>query len=163
MRAQAFAWVTWIDMSTSTRTARLFLTAGAIATAAALSGCYVVPLQPQPTVVHVAPPALAAPPAPITFTARLYPANDAATVYGTVMASVTNDLNGRGYFTTNINGEMFSGEATRIGNAAHEGQANGAGNRGSYISCRYTMSSPTLGTGNCRLNNGAAFSMHVGG
>jgi len=150
-------------MSTSTRTTRLFFASGAIATATALSGCYVVPLQPQPTVVHVAPPAPAAPPAPITFTARLYPANDAATVYGTVMASVTNDLNGRGYFTTNINGEMFSGEATRIGNAAHEGQANGAGNRGSYISCRYTRSSPTLGTGSCRLNNGAQFSMHVGG
>jgi len=149
-------------MSTSTRTTRLFLVAGAIAVAAALTGCYVVPLQPQPAMVHVAP-SPPAPPVPVTFTARLYPANDAATVYGTVIASVTNDLNGRGYFTTNINGENFTGEATRIGKAAHEGQANGAGNRGSFISCRYTMSSPTLGTGNCRLNNGAAFSMHVGG
>jgi hypothetical protein len=149
-------------MSNSLRTTRAFLAAGAIAAAAALTGCYVVPLQPQPALVHAAPVPMA-PPAPITFTARLYPANDSATVYGTVMASVTNDLNGRGYFTTSINGEMFSGEATRIGNAAHEGQANGAGNRGSYISCRYTMNSPTLGTGNCRLNNGAAFSMHVGG
>jgi hypothetical protein len=25
------------------------------------------------------------------------------------------------------------------------------------------MNSPTLGSGNCKLNNGAAFTMHVGG
>ena len=78
------------------------------------------------------------------------------------MASVTNDLNGRGYFSTNINGESFSGEATRVAGSSRDGVANGAGQRGSYINCRYTMNSPTLGTGTCRLSNGAVFSMHVG-
>ena len=73
------------------------------------------------------------------------------------------DLNGRGHFTTNISGENFSGEATRVAGSAREGLANGAGTRGSYINCRYTMNSPALGTGSCRLSNGAVFTMHVGG
>ncbi|WP_233259615.1 hypothetical protein [Ramlibacter sp. WS9] len=130
-------------------------------TSAVLAGCYVVPLQHQTphTVVHVPAPA----PAPVTFSARLYPANDMAAVHGTVMAVVTNDLNGRGHFTTNINGESFSGEATRVAGSARDGLANGAGSRGSYINCRYTMNSPALGTGSCRLSNGAVFTMHVGG
>ena len=98
----------------------------------------------------------------MTFSARLYPANDAASSYGTVMAVVTNDLNGRGHFTTNINGESFSGEATRVAGSSRDGLANGAGSRGSYINCRYTMNSSTLGTGNCRLSNDAVFTMHVG-
>ena len=89
-------------------------------------------------------------PGPVTFSARLYPANESAAVYGTVMASVTNDLNGRGHFSTNINGESFSGEATRVAGSSRDGVANGAGQRGSYINCRYTMNSPTLGTGTCR-------------
>lgn len=134
----------------------------AIAGAATLTGCYVVPIQPphsQPATVYVTP----VPPASVTFAARLYPANDAASGYGMVGAVVTNDLNGRGTFTTNINGESFTGEATRVaGSSSREGVANGAGNRGSYISCRYQMNSSTLGTGQCKLSNGALFTMHVG-
>ncbi|MBI2770830.1 MAG: hypothetical protein HYX47_14485 [Burkholderiales bacterium] len=133
--------------------------AAAVAATAMLTGCYVVPVQsPAPQVVHVP----MAPAEPLTFAARLYPANDAASAYGMVMAVVTNDLNGRGRFTTNINGESFSGEATRVAGGNRDGIANGAGNRGSYINCRYTMNSATLGTGNCRLSNGALFTMHVG-
>lgn len=98
----------------------------------------------------------------MTFTARLYPANDIASAYGMVSAVVTNDLNGHGTFSTAINGENFTGEATRTAGSAHGGQANGAGNRGSYINCRYQMNSTTLGTGQCRMSNGALFSMHVG-
>lgn len=126
---------------------------------AGLTGCYVVPLQPQPTVVHMPAP----PPSPLTFSARLYPANDAAAAYGAVTAVVTNDLNGRGHFSTNISGESFSGEATRVAGSSREGLANGTGNRGGFITCRYTMNSQTMGTGTCRLTNGAAFTMHVGG
>lgn len=139
--------------------------AAAVLGAVALTGCYVVPVQPgHPPVtsstVYVTP----AIPASTTFTARLYPANDAAKVYGMVGAVVTNDMNGRGTFTTNINGESFTGEATRIaGSSTREGVANGSGNRGSYISCRYQMNSSTLGTGQCKLSNGAQFTMHVGG
>ena len=144
------------------RAARRLALLAAAASAAALTGCYVVPIQPphsQPAAVYVTP----LPPASVTFAARLYPANEAASSYGMVGAVVTNDLNGRGTFSTVINGESFSGEATRLaGSSAREGVANGAGNRGSYISCRYQMNSNTLGTGQCKLSNGAVFTMHVG-
>ena len=143
--------------------ARVAALTGVVLATAALAGCYVVPIQPPhssvPPAVYVSP----APPASVTFAARLYPANDAAAAYGMVGAVVTNDLNGRGTFTTNINGESFAGEATRTaGSSSREGVANGAGSRGSYISCRYQMNSNTLGTGQCKLSNGALFTMHVG-
>jgi hypothetical protein len=135
----------------------------ALLASAALAGCYVVPMAPPASVpgpTAIVPMAL---PAPVTFAARLYPANDLAAGYGMVSAVVNNDLNGRGYFSTNIGGESFAGEATRAAGSQKDGLANGAGNRGGYISCRYTMNSATLGSGNCRLNNGAVFTMHVGG
>ena len=145
------------------RLARRVALMGAVLGAGALAGCYVVPIQParepvQPSAVYVAPPA-----ASVTFTARLYPANQAASAYGMVGALVTNDLNGRGTFSTVINGESFTGEATHAAsNASREGIANGSGNRGGYITCRYQMNSATMGTGQCRLSNGAQFTMHVG-
>ena len=136
--------------------------AGLLAATAALGGCYVVPLQPQPaSVIHYPAPA-PMPPAQLTFSARLYPANEAAAPYGMVMAVVTNDMNGRGRFSTNIGGENFAGEATRMAGSAREGLANGTGSRGGFISCRYTMNSDTMGTGSCRLASGATFTMHVG-
>ena len=135
----------------------------ALLASAALAGCYVVPMAPATSVPGPTAPVVMAPPAPITFAARLYPANDLAASYGMVSAVVNNDLNGRGYFSTNIGGEAFAGEATRVAGSQKDGLANGSGNRGGYISCHYTMNSPSLGTGNCRLNNGAVFTMHVGG
>jgi len=150
---------------TSSRLMHGLTLAGLLASTAGLSGCYVVPVdprQPPASVVHIPAPAPQAPPQPVTFAARLYPANDAAASYGMVSAIVTNDLHGRGTFSTAINGENFSGEATRTGAYSKEGVANGAGNRGSYLSCHYQMNSPTLGTGTCRLSNGAQFTMHVG-
>lgn len=136
------------------------------AVVASLAGCYVVPVDPrtgQPVPVASAAP-VAAPAAaqPVTFPVRLYPANEQAGGYGVINASVTNDLHGRGNFNANINGESFVGEATRKPGFKREGQANGAGNRGSYLSCEYVMNTATLGAGTCRLNNGAVFSMHVG-
>lgn len=76
--------------------------------------------QPQPpvTTVYVTPAAPAPAPSTMTSLARLYPANDVAAAYGVVNAAVTNDLNGRGVFTTNINGETFNGEATRVGSGS---------------------------------------------
>ena len=135
------------------------LTAIAFATAA-LAGCYVVPMHPAPATTTVVVPA--APAGPVTFSARLYPANDMASGYGMVAAVVTNDLNGRGHFYTAIHGESFTGEATRVAGSSRDGVANGAGNRGGYINCRYTMNAPTLGSGSCRMSNGAVFSMHIG-
>ena len=165
---------TRLQSGLQSRWARRAALVGMVAGALSLAGCYVVPIQPPhspysqpgqhaPTVyVPSAPPAA---PAPATFAARLYPSNDLAASYGMVMAVVTNDLNGRGTFSANINGENFTGEATRAvgsGGSAREGQANGTGSRGSYINCRYQMNSTTLGSGQCRLSNGAQFSMHVG-
>ena len=128
-----------------------------------LTACYVVPVNRNPpfTVVCVTPAAQA--PTSATFAARLYPANDIASAHGVINAVVTNDLNGRGIFTTNINGENFNGEATRVGGgSARSGVANGAGSRGGYINCNYQMNTTTLGTGQCKLSNGALFTMHVG-
>lgn len=141
---------------------RLAARLGALGLLAALTGCYVVPLQPAPAGPAMVVPA-APPPGPLTFSARLYPANEMASAYGMVAAVVTNDLNGRGHFSTAINGESFAGEATRVAGSSKDGVANGAGNRGSYLNCRYTMNSPTLGSGTCRLSNGAMFTMHIGG
>ena len=175
---QAFAWVTWFYMKAISsfvqfngfnNRARVVAWLGLGMATAALAGCYVVPIHPhagQAQTVYSTPqplPVLVAP-ASVTFAARLYPANEAAQRYGLVGAVVTNDLNGRGTFTTNINGESFSGEATRLaGSSPREGVANGAGNRGSFINCKYQMNSTTLGTGQCKLSNGALFTMHVGG
>ncbi len=133
----------------------------AAAGAALLTGCYVVPVNHYPPPTQSVPVHISAP-APVTFAARLYPSNDLASACGMVSAVVTNDLHGRGSFSANINGEYFTGEATRLAGSSREGVANGAGNRGGYLNCRYTMNSATLGTGSCRMSNGAVFSMHVG-
>jgi hypothetical protein len=130
--------------------------------ALALTGCYVVPLNQQPNHAPATVYVPTAPPAPVTFAARLYPSNDLASSYGMVSAVVTNDLNGRGTFSTAINGENFMGEATRANGSLRTGVANGSGNRGSYINCTYQMNSATLGSGQCKLSNGALFTMHVG-
>ena len=141
---------------------RLTLVAALAGTA--LTGCYVVPLgQPAP----VAPPsqAYAVPPGPVaqTFSARLYPSNAEAARYGTVAGTVTNDMNGRGHFSAQIGNEQFQGEATRVAGSRGAGLANVACSRGGNLSCQYTMNSATLGSGQCVLNSGPAFTMHIGG
>ena len=134
-----------------------------VATLAMISGCYVVPIDIRPGQAPAmqAPTTLPPAPGPITFAARLYPANDLASRYGVIYASVTNELNGKGIFTTNVNGEVFVGEATRKA-SSRGGIASGSGNRGSYLSCEYAMNSPSQGTGQCRLSDGAQFTMHMG-
>lgn len=149
----------------STHSSRKAILAFAAAAAGALSACYVVPVDPrtgQPVPPPAAAPATVPVPAPVTFPARLYPANDLASRYGVVNATVTNDLNGKGVFNTAINGESFAGEATRTSGGGRSGIANGAGNRGSYLSCQYTMNSTAQGTGRCKLSDGAEFTMHLG-
>jgi hypothetical protein len=158
--------LSWNRVSVSDAARRVCLVLGLATTVAALSGCYVVPIDPrtgqavQPSGAPVAAaPAVAV---PVTLPVRLYPSNPLASGYGVIQASVTNDLQGRGTFQANIHGESFVGEATRKAGSAREGMASGAGNRGGYLSCQYTMNSATLGTGQCRLDNGAAFTMHIG-
>jgi hypothetical protein len=156
-------------VSVSPAARRGLVALGLASAVATLAGCYVVPIDPrtgQPASLPSGAPVVTAPaPAPalpLTFPARLYPANPQASGYGVINATVTNDLQGRGSFNANINGESFVGEATRKAGSSREGLASGAGNRGGYLSCQYTMNSATLGTGTCRLNNGAVFTMHVG-
>jgi hypothetical protein len=137
---------------------------GALVVTTLLSACYVVPVHaPYGSGPNVHSPSPPLPPVSLTIAARLYPSNDIANPYGVLSAVVTNDLNGRGTFSTNIGGESFAGEATRVASSSREGIANGSGNRGSYIQCRYQMNSATLGTGQCKMSNGALFSMHIGG
>jgi hypothetical protein len=142
------------------------LSAIAALSGAALSGCYVVPLgQPTPNSPSQQAYAPAPAPGPVTqtFNARLYPSNAEATPYGAITGTVTNDMNGRGHISANIGGEQFQGEATRAQGSRSTGIANAAGNRGSMLNCQYTMNSATLGSGQCVLNNGPAFTMHIGG
>ena len=163
--------------NTSRTTRRLALSLSALALSAALTGCYVVPMQPtagapvqspaaaaasvNPTTL--APAAQPAVNAPLTFNARMYPANDLAAKLGVVTGTVTNDLHGRGIFTANVNGENYSGEATRNAGSSREGIANGAGSRGGWMKCSYRMNSSALGTGHCEMDSGARFTMHLGG
>ena len=132
-----------------------------------LTACYVVPMQPVPGGPVQSPAAAVNSVAPanpaVTFNARMYPANDAAAKYGMVQGTVTNDMHGRGIFSANILGETYSGEATRSASNARTGIANGAGSRGGWMRCNYQMNSATLGTGRCELDNGALFTMHLGG
>jgi hypothetical protein len=113
-------------MKVQSSSSRLVLALVAAASAAALTGCYVVPTNqyPTPQPVHVqiqSPPVQVTPqpPASVTFAARLYPSNDLAQSYGLQSAVVTNDMNGRGTFSVNINGEFFTGEGTRVVSSVH--------------------------------------------
>ena len=76
---------------------------------------------------------------------------------------VTNSLNGRGTFTVAAGGENYVGEATRTGHDANIGTANATGSRGSYLRCRYTMNSPSQGSGECEFAGGAKYSLHLVG
>lgn len=134
-----------------------------------LAGCYVIPLDHQGRPSNVAYAPVPAPypvtPAPsqINLVARLYPANDAAASTGLLVGQVVNNLNGRGTFNVNTSGESFSGEATRGGQGANQGNANAAGSRGGYVRCSYTMNTSSQGSGECTFSTGGRYTMHLGG
>lgn len=135
-----------------------------------LAGCYVIPLdhQGRPSNVAYAPvpaPYPLTPPAPaqINLVARLYPANDAAASTGVLIGQVVNNLNGRGTFNVNAGAESFSGEATRSGQGATQGNANAAGSRGGYVRCSYTMNTSSQGSGECTFSSGGRYTMHLSG
>jgi hypothetical protein len=133
-----------------------------------LTGCYVMPVQPDgrpyPTsAVGVPPAAIVMPaPGPVVGHVRLYPANDAAANFGIINGQVMNMLDGRGQFSVTIGSEVLTGEATRLPRS-QSGTASASGNRGSYLSCNYTMTNAALGSGTCSLSTGAQFRMHLGG
>lgn len=134
----------------------------------ALSGCVVIPLNPDGTPAYpmVAPPApvvVAPGPVPQQVPLRLYPTNDTAAATGVIAGSVTSYMNGRGTFMLNVGGETMSGEATRSqAGAGREGVANAYGARGTFANCRYTMNNPAQGTGSCTFSNGATYQLHIG-
>lgn len=133
----------------------------------ALTGCYVVPVAPdgRPLAVYPVTPAASVPapaPATVVTTARLYPANDLAVQTGVLTGTVTNHLNGRGDFQLSYQGEVMSGEATRVNNDQRRGVANAYGARGTYMNCQYQMNSATQGTGTCTMSNGARYQLHLG-
>ena len=131
---------------------------------AALSGCYVMPLnQAMPgsggysasgtAIIPMA--AIRAP-----YTARLYPGNQAASRMGSTSGIISNPEDGHGQFSFNVGGESYQGEATRSPNSTR-GVANASGNRGGYARCDYMMNSSSLGSGSCLFNNGARYDMHI--
>jgi hypothetical protein len=106
---------------------RSALAAFSLAGAAALAGCYVIPLDPAtgqpyaaplrpsaaPAGIVVVPPAPAAP-QPSVMTARLYPLNSSANKAGLLTAVVVDSHTGRGSFTLSYLGDTLQGEATRV-------------------------------------------------
>jgi hypothetical protein len=164
-------------MSRSNTVVGRFILFSAMITASVIAtGCYVVPVQqdgrPYPVAggVIVAPPPVAAatliappPAAPAVANLRLYPTNDAASRIGVVSGQVVNTLDGRGQFSIAVGTETFTGEATRTLSKSNSGVASAAGSRGGFLTCQYTMSTPTQGVGTCSLSSGATFRMHLGG
>ena len=131
---------------------------------AALTGCYVMPLNQGmqgPGGYSASGTAII----PITairapYTARLYPGNDAASRMGSTSGIISNPEDGHGQFSFNLGGESYQGEATRSPNSS-KGLANATGNRGGFARCNYTMNSGTLGSGSCLFANGARYDMHI--
>ncbi|MFN9479099.1 MAG: hypothetical protein ACK6C0_06515 [Betaproteobacteria bacterium] len=146
---------------------RIGALSAALAAGVALTGCVVVPLNPDGTPAYPAAPAPAVvgapPPTNLTLPVRLYPTNEAAAGTGMLSGTVTSNLNGKGTFTLNVGGETMSGEATRTGGAnGRSGVASAYGARGGYANCEYTMNSNTQGSGRCTFSSGAVYQLHIG-
>jgi hypothetical protein len=103
------------------------------------------------------------PAVPASLQARLYPSNDVATETGMLAGTVTNMMTGKGFFQLNYKGDILSGEATRVPGDERRGVASAYGQRGTYMSCDYRMTTPYQGTGTCSLSNGAQYQVHIGG
>jgi hypothetical protein len=166
--------------------------AAALCSAASLSGCYVVPIDPrypplpgQPYVIQQsggAPVAMAAPaPVPTMLQARLYPLNETAGKMGPMTATVVDSVNGHATFSVNHAGELLQGEASRVAvgypgfgrvhrdvygdgrmPSGQRGIASAAGSRGTYVNCEYALADVNRGTGACIFSNGATYQLHFG-
>jgi hypothetical protein len=157
----------------------------------ALSGCYVIPIgaegfpgmppgtawgpgvsQPGQPVVPVGTRPSGAPAqqqqpqqrpaAPATLQAKFYPANEIAAQTGMVSGTVTNMMSGKGRFLLDYEGELLSGEATRVSGDERKGVASAYSKGGSYMSCEYQMNTPYQGAGTCTFSNGARYQVHIG-
>ncbi|MGD8478034.1 MAG: hypothetical protein PVI98_12850 [Burkholderiales bacterium] len=146
--------------------------------AAALSGCYVMPVgrdaggntvyayspiapaQVQSGTSGAAP--VAGPPVPQALNVKLYPINDLANQTGVLTGQVSNMMTGKGRFTFNYQGETLVGEATRVANDERRGVASAYGPSGVFARCDYQMSSPIIGAGTCTFSNNAMYQVHIG-
>lgn len=108
-------------------------------------------------------PTVSGPAMPAALQARLYPSNEVATETGLLSGTVTNMMTGKGVFQLNYRGEILTGEATRVPGDDRRGLANAYGQRGTYMSCEYRMTTPYQGTGTCQFSNGAQYQVHIGG
>ena len=121
-------------------------------------------------------------PAPVIYTARLYPVNDIANRAGMLTAVITDGHGGRGTFSLNYLGDSMQGEASRV-EASHpgfgrvhrdvlgvsdvqlrgpRGIANASGSKAISAQCEYVMSGPSKGTGACVFSDGARYQLHFG-
>jgi len=154
----------------STRT----LAAALSLAASALAGCYAVPIGPNGE-LYVYPPGVPPgaiplgydpkapqPQFPAVLNARLYPANEIATQTGVLTGTVTNMMNGKGRFQLQFQGEVLTGEATRVDGDARRGVASAYGSGGTFMSCEYQMNTPRQGAGTCTMSNGARYQVHIG-
>ena len=162
----------------------------AVAMLTALSGCYVVPIDPvNPQIYqqsipgapahHVATPP--SQPLPITLQARLYPLNEMAGKMGALTAIVSDSAKGHATFRLEHAGELLQGEATRVQGdypgfgkvhsevygtnrmpSGQRGIASAAGARGTYVNCEYALTAANRGTGACLFSNGAKYQLHFG-
>ena len=164
----------------------------AVCATTALSGCYIVPIDPrypqpsgQPPLFvgqsGAAVPLPAPQPVPTTLQARLYPLNEMAGKMGALSATVTDSNNGHATFALNHAGELLQGEASRVapnypgfGNVHREvygdgrmpsgqrGIASAVSAHGTYVNCEYALTAPNRGTGACLFSNGAKYQLHFG-
>jgi hypothetical protein len=139
--------------------------------AAALGGCYVLPIGPDGQPVYPYPVAAPSPhgmplapmtPMPTVLQARLYPMNDAAAQTGVLSGSITATPGGKGHFQLNYRGDILTGEATRVSSDERRGVASAYGAGGLSMSCEYQMMHPRQGAGTCTFSNGARYQVHIG-
>lgn len=156
--------------------------------ATGMSACYVVPVvapdgnvyynyYPLPPAGSPLPPAGAVPhsgqaaartpqmgaPTQATLPVRLYPNNERATRTGVITGSVTNMMTGKGRFVVEYEGQVLSGEATRVVEDEKRGVASAYSPGGMFMSCEYQLNTPYQGAGTCTFSNGAKYQMHIGG
>jgi hypothetical protein len=140
--------------------------AGVVAT---MAGCYIVPIGPDGQPAYpVAVPAQAMSTAPAyvpssVLQARLYPINDVASQTGVLSGTITTRPGSTGQFQLNYQGEILTGEATRVSNDERRGIASAYGPSGLSMSCDYQMMNTRQGAGTCSFSNGARYQVHVGG
>lgn len=134
-------------------------------TSIGLTGCFVVPINKEGaySVYPAGQLPLAQTPAPTTLNVRLYPANDAASRNGMLVATVTSNNSGKGRFQLNYQGETLNGEATRSAGNDRHGIANAYGASGTFLSCEYQMTLSSQGNGECVMSDGARYKAHIGG